>query len=35
MLETLVSDDLGAAGTLTSLGVRIAGAEAVLGKETG
>jgi len=35
VLETLVSGDLSAAGTLKLLGVRIAGAEAVLGRETG
>ena len=35
VLETLVSGDLCAAGTLILLGVRIAGAEDVLGKETG
>ena len=35
MLETLVSGNLNAAGALTLLGARIAGAEAVLGRETG
>lgn len=35
VLETLESGDLCAAGALILLGVRIAGAEAVLGRDTG
>ena len=35
MLETLVSGDLSAARTLTLLGVKIVGAEDVLGREIG
>ena len=35
VLETLVSGDLCTAGTLKLLGVRIAGAEAILGRDTG